>query len=136
MRILLAAPDRDLLKAYRQLLTLEGHTVSVCFEGMQALKCATAERFDAAVASCLLPSIDSGRLVAFFHEQNIPVIVLLDRKPGTGLLLEKDLANAYLPFPFLPGELLSLLEAVRKRFDSSDKPFYGDVHVNTAGFCI
>ncbi|MBQ6022008.1 MAG: response regulator transcription factor [Clostridia bacterium] len=136
MRILLAAPDRDLLKVYRQLLTLHGHTVSVCFEGTQALKTAAVERFDAAVADSLLPSIDTGRLAAYFHERQIPVIVLTHRKPGTALLLEKETPNAYLPFPFLPAELVSLLEAVRQKAQSAEKPVYGDVCVDTAGFRI
>ena len=136
MKILLADPDRDLLKAYRQLLTLQGHTVSVCFEGTEALRVAAQEKPDAAVVNRRLPRIDHGRLVDYFHEQGIPVIVLTDRKPGTGLLLEKNLANAYLPFPFLPAELTELLQAVTEKAAASDKPVYGDVHVDVSGFCI
>ncbi len=136
MKILLADPDRDLLKAYRQLLTLQGHTVSVCFEGTETLRVTAQETFDVAAVNRNLPRIDHGKLVAFFHERGIPVIVLTDRKPGTGLLLGENLANAYLPFPFLPAELIDLLQGVTARATSTEKPVYGDVCVNTAGFCI
>lgn len=136
MKILIADPNRDLLNAYRKRLSMSGHLVTVCFEGTQALRLSAGERFDAVILNHSLPRVSSADIVANLQERGIPVIELLDRPVSTKLLLSVPLANAYLPFPFLPEELGTALTGIGKKIASEETLVFGDVAVPVARFLI
>ena len=136
MKLLLADPDRDFLKAYQTLLSLEGHTVTVCFEGTETVKTAAAEAFDAVILSAALPRVPCADIISLLQEKGIPSVVLTRRKISAALLLNTPLANAYLPFPFLPEELLSLLQRVSDLAGSGETFPVGDARIDVSGFCI
>ena len=136
MRILIADPDRDLLKACSKLLSLHGHTATVCFEGAGALRLAAAETFDAVVLNRAIPRVRSADIVTCLHERNVPVIELPDRPVSTKLLMSQPLANAYLPFPFLPEELRAAVESVTEKAASAETLEYGDVRIPVARFSV
>lgn len=112
MKVLLASPDRDFLSSFEKLLALSGHGVVTSFDGTQVVKLVANGGIDVAVCDENIPRIDINRVAALLSESGIPVIVLLNRKVSTKLLLSDLAANAFLTFPFLPDELAKLIEKV------------------------
>ena len=104
MRILLAAPDRDLLGCYGKLLAADvGETVTA-FDGTQVLTLLETERFNVAVIDSSLPRVKPEALVARLKEQGIPVVIL-SNGPADGL----D-ADALLAYPFNEEELVRVID--------------------------
>ena len=107
MKLLLADPNRDFLKAYHKLLSLEGHEVAVCFEGTETVRALATGQYGAAVVNAALPRVTCGQILAPARETDTRTVVLTNKKISAGLLLSEPLANAYLPFPFLPETVYS-----------------------------
>ena len=101
MRILLAAPDRDLLECYGELLEADFGEVVTAFDGAQVLSLVSSEDFDAAILDCDIPLADHKKLIERIRGKGIPVIALINGSPD----LREPAANAYLSYPFTPGEL-------------------------------
>ena len=120
MRVLLAAPDRDLLQCYQKILEEPYGDVVAAFDGTQVLELLAQGGFDAAVLDRALPRIGHRRILELLHRENIPVVVLQDSPITPALLLGEPLANAYLPYPFLPDELLALLQNVLEKASSKE----------------
>ena len=115
MRILLADPNRDLLSSYQALLEKNGHTVRIAFDGARVLTLLGESAFDFAIVNERLPRIRHDRVIRNLHDAEIPILVLLDRPLTRKILLRRELANAYLSFPFSPEELFAVMEDVRKK---------------------
>ncbi len=134
MRILLADPNRDFLRAYDKLLTLRGYEIAVCFEGTETVRMLSAGRFDLLIVNEMLPLVSCERIVTLAGETNTPCIVLLRRKVSAGILMAAPLANAYLPFPFLPEELTRLICQTQALAQDTHPIVCGDVTVIPARF--
>lgn len=105
MRILFAAPDRDLIRCYGTLLAGPGRTVETAFDGVQVLRLLSEHNWDLLILGRDIPRIDWRRIVAQCCQAGPPVLVLTAKAPDLRLLLEPHPAQAYLPLPFLPEEL-------------------------------
>ena len=103
MRILLAAPDRDLLGCYGKLLAADlGETVTA-FDGTQVLTLLGTETFDVAVIDSSLPRVKFETLTGRLKENGIPVIVLVN-EPGAPAG-----ADAVLSYPFNEEDLVGMI---------------------------
>ena len=119
MRLLLAAPDRDFLRSYGDILSEAlGETVTA-FDGAQVLTLLAEERFDGAILDRSIPRVEYRRLVSRLYSAGIPVIVLLNEAPSSRLLQGDALPNAYLRYPFAPEALIRL---VRDILDRASRP--------------
>ncbi len=136
MRILFAASDRDLLRCYERLLSSEDRTADTAFDGTQVLTKLSAERYDLLILSQDIQRVDCRRIVGFCNGEQIPVIVLTFERPGLRTLLDGTLANAYLPLPFLPDELIALIDSVRGKLSSEETLSFGSFEVKTSSFSI
>lgn len=104
MKILLASPERDLLKCYKALFEADlGETVTA-FDGTQVLSLLSAEAFDIALLDNELPRIEYGKLIGQAKENNVPVIALTN-----GADTSQINANAYLKYPFDYGKIKSVV---------------------------
>ena len=134
MRILFASPDRDLLECYRRILEADlGETVTA-FDGTQAASLLASERFDAAVLDSEIPRIACGTLAARMRERDLPVVVLTKDPVTVRLLAEEAPANAYLPFPFLPEELESLIRDTLEKAASGERLSVFGREADVSGF--
>ena len=115
MRILFAAPDRDLIESYQLLLTPLFGDVATAFDGTQVLSLLDREKFDILVMDEGLPRVDSGRIVERLEERGTPVIMLKTGAVTVRQLTEPVLPNALLPYPFEPAELAELIRRVTAR---------------------
>lgn len=110
MRILFAAPDRDLIRCYGTLLAGPGRTVETAFDGVQVLRLLAEEDWDLLIFSRDIPRIDWRRIAERCNREGPPVLLLSAETPDLRLLLDPVLANACLPLPFLPEELEAMLD--------------------------
>jgi DNA-binding response OmpR family regulator len=103
MRILLAAPDRDLLGCYGKLLAADvGETVTA-FDGTQVLSLLGTEHFDVAVIDCSLPRVKPETLAGRLKEHGIPVVVLDNGHAA------RPYADAQLYYPFNEEDLVEVI---------------------------
>ena len=109
MKILFAAPDRDLLECYKTILENDmGETVTA-FDGAQVLSLLQTEKFDLAALDCDLPRVEFDCLIKKFKEKNVPVIAL------TNGITARQAPDAYLPYPFTPEQLEDVIRGVTEK---------------------
>lgn len=115
MKILFAAPDRDLVKCYQKLLSNDEVSVQTAYDGAQALTKLSEERFDLLIVSQDIPRISAREIVNFCNKNEILVIVLMMESVRLKTLMDEVLANAYLQLPFTPEELESVISGVEEK---------------------
>ncbi len=103
MKILFASPDRDLLSAYGILLSDKDNEVEKAFDGTFVLSKIEDGKPDLMILSSDVPRVDSVKIQQLCKSRQIPVILLLDRKPRSPETVEN--ASEYLIMPFSPREL-------------------------------
>lgn len=135
MEILLADPQRDLLAAYADLLTQGIMQVTTAFDGTQVMHLLSQKRFDIAVIGQHLPRIATPRLSALLHQEHIPHLVMLD-EPVSGRILCRGAAQAYLPFPFTPQELMERIQCVNDLAHSKRTLTWDKLAVDVSNFCF
>ena len=135
MRVMLANPDRDFLLAFTRLLEYENDEVTAVFDGTQVItKLASQQKPDIVVLDEGIPRILSREILKQLNENDIPVIMISDRKINSGKLMDNILANAYLSLPFMPGELTELIKSIDSKHKSKEKLEYEDVKFDISGF--
>jgi len=121
MRILFAAPDRDLLECYKKLLETDlGETVTA-FDGTQVISLFAAKSFDIVILDRELPRIEHKALVERINATGTPVIVLTDEQVSAHSLTECPLPNAYLTYPFTFAQMKETLCDVLEKVSSKEK---------------
>lgn len=118
MRVLFAAPDRDLIRCYETLLAKPDRTVETAFDGVQVLRLLAEGDWDLLILSRDIPRIDWHRIVERCNRQGPPVLLLSAEQPDLRLLLDPVLPNACLPLPFEPQELGAALDRLLAALDS------------------
>jgi DNA-binding response OmpR family regulator len=114
MKILLVDDNNDILRFVNQILQLEGHTVSIARNGLEALQNAAADRPDAVVLDVNMPGMEGWEVCRRLKQQfNIPVMLLTVRAEKDDLKLGAEVgADVYLPKPFEITVFLSSLNAM------------------------
>ena len=136
MKILFAAPERDLLECYKILLEEDfGETVTA-FDGTQAASLLSTENFDIVVLDRDIPRIDHKKLTQLAHKNNSPVIVLTDEPVSAAQLTEDVIPNAYLSYPFNPEEMEDKIRDMIDKATSDEKLTVGDTEIEVSGFRI
>ena len=114
MRIMFAAPDRDLLECYKKLLEDDlGETVTA-FDGTQVLSLLSAESFDVVILDDALPRIGFEKLAKRIRERKIPLVVLTDGKFSAHQRSE-GAGCAYLTYPFTPDTIEKVIRDVLEK---------------------
>src|SRR5438874_709890 len=116
-KILLVDDQPHILKLLQMELETEGHTVVTAGDGEEALAKFQAEPPDLVILDVIMPKRDGFEVLRAIKSnpetQHIPVIMLTvkaqDKDIFEGL---KEGAELYLPKPFHPKELVSLVERV------------------------
>ena len=115
MKILFAAPDRDLLECYKKLFEADlGETVTA-FDGTQVLSLLMTESFDVLILDRNIPRVDYEKIIERANGKSVPTIVLTDETVGARAA-EKALPNGWLSYPFTFARIKeTILEALEKR---------------------
>lgn len=136
MRILFAAPDRDLLECYKIILESDfGETVTA-FDGAQVSSLLSSEEFDLVILDRDIPRIGYKKLIERVHERKTPVIVLTDEIIRVSRLTESPLPNAYISYPFSPDMMRDVIKDVLGKASSGERMMVGRHEINVPGFRI
>ncbi len=115
MRILFAAPDRDLLECFREILKEDlGETVTA-FDGTQVLSLISQEPFDIVILDSGIPRIGYRELIARIREKKIPSVVLSEKPVSSLRTAGEEQADAYLAYPFSADTLIDVIRDVTGR---------------------
>ena len=134
MRILLAAPDRDLLQCCSELLARDAGETVTAFDGTQVMTLLDTESFDLTLLDRSLPRIGSPHIIARMNERRIPTVVLLNSTVKMQDLMEQPLPVDYLSYPFDPEELLNEVKDVVALASSGEQLSFGDMEADTVTF--
>ena len=100
MKILFAAPDRDLLECFKKLLEADlGQTVTA-FDGTHVISLLATESFDILILDRKLPRVEHEVMIERANSKNIPVIVLTDESAGVRRHAQEPLPNVRMSYPF------------------------------------
>ena len=121
MKVLFAAPDRDLLECYKKLLEPGLGEIVTSFDGTQVLSLISSESFDIAVLDETIPRVGFGAIVARMREKKLPVIGLINEPVSVSRLTVEPTANAYLSYPFGAEDMINTIKDVAEKAASDEK---------------
>ena len=136
MKVLFAAPDRDLLECFGKLLSDGAAETVTAFDGAQALSLLGGEAFDAVILDRDLPRVGIGTLIGAARQRGFPVVLLTDEPVRARQLTEDPLPNAYLAYPFTSERLKCVLTDTAEKAKSRDRISIGALTVDVGGFRI
>ena len=124
MKILFAAPDRDLLECYKKLLEPDFGEIVTAFDGTQVFSLFAAEKFDLVILDCDIPRIEHKRILMRINEKQVPVILLTNRPLQITAVPDP---NAYLSYPFTADQITAV---IRNVLENSKRTKKGSESVN------
>ncbi len=136
MRILLAAPDRDLLQCCSELLARDAGETVTAFDGTQVMALLDTESFDLALLDRSLPRIGIPHIIGRLIERRIPVVVLLNGAVTLTDLMDQPLACDFLSYPFESEELIDEVRTVAGLASSEERVAFGDMEIEARAFRI
>jgi len=126
MRVLIVEDEKSMAELLRKGLEEENHSVSVAFDGREALELAELSEFDAIVLDLMLPVVNGFEVARRLRkaENQTPILMLTARDAVADIVKGLDLgADDYLTKPFSFDEFLARLRAVARR-GSSPRPTF------------
>ncbi len=135
MKLLVVEDEKKIANLINNGLREQGYTVDVFHDGVEGLKQATSQPYDAIVLDIMLPGLDGLSVLRSLREKKIatPVMILTAR----GEVNERvDGLNAgaddYMSKPFSMDELVARLRALMRRVTGESISFYkaGDLSMN------
>lgn len=126
IKILLVEDDLNLGLVISDQLTNEGYSVSLCADGVEALKLFNEENFSLCICDIMMPKKDGFTLVGDIRNQNaeIPILILSAKSMTEDKVTGFNMgADDYLTKPFSVEELQMRVKALLKRIHIKvDKP--------------
>ena len=119
--ILVVEDEAAIAEAVAVRLRSEGHTVTVCGDGLEAVERCAKLVPDLVVLDLLLPGLDGLEVCRRIQaERRLPVVMLTARDDETDLVVGLAMgADDYLTKPFSPRELVARVHAVLRRAEST-----------------
>ena len=139
MKILLAEDTADLNKVLCAVLAHEGHDVTPCFDGEEAMAHIESEGFDCLVLDIMMPKKDGIQVLREVRAKNIvtPVLMLTAKSEIDDRVAGLDAgADDYLTKPFAMKELLARVRALTRRkteYGTADLSFH-DIQLHAQTF--
>lgn len=121
-RILVVDDDRNIVDLVRIYMQKEGFTVSMAFDGEEALRQFMANPPHLVILDVMLPGLDGYQVCREIRRVSaIPVIMLTARGESFDKVLGLELgADDYVVKPFDPKELVARVRAVLRRFAGNE----------------
>ena len=112
MKILFAAPDRDLLRSYEKLLAADGLDTVTAFDGTYVLSLMEERVFDVLVLDREIPRVDWRQIIRKAGEKKIPALLLVNGRNAAAGDSGAERPDATLSYPFLHMELISVIQRI------------------------
>jgi DNA-binding response OmpR family regulator len=122
MRVLIVEDEKSMAGLLKKGLEEENHSVSIAFNGREALELADLYEFDAIVLDLMLPQIDGFEVARRLRQSrnDTPVLMLTARDATPDIVRGLDIgADDYLTKPFSFEVFLARLRAVARRSSGS-----------------
>jgi two-component system response regulator CpxR len=117
LKILIADDEKELLDVLRELLELDGHNVTVAYDGEKALQICKENKFDIVFADISMPGMDgidlTKELLVLDKEAKVAVITGLIGTVEVKLALSAG-AKGFLKKPFTKRELDQTIKEILK----------------------
>ena len=119
--ILVVEDEPAIASAVAARLESEGHHVTVCHDGMQAVDVCAELEPDLVVLDLLLPGLDGLEVCRRIQaDRRVPVLMLTARDDETDMLVGLAVgADDYMTKPFSPRELVARVNAVLRRVNEA-----------------
>lgn len=113
--VLVVEDDPAVAQMMDQILTLEGYATTLASDGRRAFEALRTNRFDIVVLDVMLPGMDGIEIMKAIREEpltaDVPVVIVSAKTDeATTWAGWKAGCNYYMPKPFDPEELLSILK--------------------------
>ena len=118
MHVLIVEDEKKMAELLKRGLEEENHSVSLAFDGRDALEMAQALEYDAIVLDLMLPGIDGFEVARRLRKggNKTPILVLTARDTVPDVVKGLDIgADDYMTKPFSFEEFLARLRAVSRR---------------------
>jgi DNA-binding response OmpR family regulator len=141
MEILVVEDDIKISDILVKVLSDDGYTTEVVYNGLEGLYYASNGDYDAILLDLMLPKMDGFEVLKMLRVQkiNTPVLMLTARGELEDRVKGLDLgADDYLPKPFAPKELLARLRAIIRRSSNVvlDEITFEDLVVNKNAYTL
>jgi DNA-binding response OmpR family regulator len=141
MKILVVEDDIKISDILVKVLSDDGYTTEVVYNGLEGLYYASNGDYDAILLDLMLPKMDGFEVLKMLRVQkiNTPVLMLTARGELEDRVKGLDLgADDYLPKPFAPKELLARLRAIIRRSSNVvlDEITFEDLVVNKNAYTL
>ncbi len=122
--ILVVEDEPAIASAVAARLESDGHAVTVCHDGLQAVDVCEVLVPDLVVLDLLLPGLDGLEVCRRIQaDRRVPVLMLTARDAETDMLVGLAVgADDYMTKPFSPRELVARVSAVLRRVNDSSPP--------------
>lgn len=136
MRILIVEDEKRLADTIRDLLSSNGYTADVSYDGEDGYDNAMSGIYDAVILDVMLPKMDGFEIVKGLREQGsaVPVLMLTARSAISDKVNGLDCgADYYLTKPFENAELLACVRSLMRRQSEYVGSIltFGDVELDT-----
>lgn len=141
MHVLIVEDEKKMAELLKRGLEEENHSVSLAFDGRDALEMAQALEYDAIVLDLMLPGIDGYEVARRLRKggNQTPILVLTARDTVPDVVKGLDIgADDYMTKPFSFEEFLARLRSVSRR-GSAVRPTVlqvGDLILNPASHVV
>jgi two-component system alkaline phosphatase synthesis response regulator PhoP len=114
-KILVVDDDNSIVEILKHLLTREGHTVCVAYNGKEGLAAARQEKPDLIILDIMMPEIDGITVSGILFQDPVlrltPVLILTAKGPSARKVLDLvPNVRKYVDKPFDPPELLKTVQ--------------------------
>ena len=119
-KILIVDDEEDIVAALSIRLKALGYDVIPAYDGMEGLLKAREEKPDLILLDIMLPKLDGYKVcrILKFDEKfrHIPIIMITAKGDESNIKMGEEVgADAYVPKPFNPEELMSKIEELLKK---------------------
>ncbi len=116
--ILVADDDREIVKAIRKLLEMEGYRVLSAYNGLEALEVLVENEVHLIILDIMMPKLDGlSALMKIRENKNIPILLLSAKTEESDKVLGLSMgADDYISKPYQPAELVARVKSALRRY--------------------
>ena len=116
--ILVADDDREIVKAIRKLLEMEGYRVLSAYNGLEALEVLVENEVHLIILDIMMPKLDGlSALMKIRENKNIPILLLSAKTEESDKVLGLSMgADDYISKPYQPADLVARVKSALRRY--------------------
>lgn len=137
-RVLVVDDEKLIVKGIRFSLEQDGMEVSCAYDGEEALKLATEQKFDMILLDIMLPKMDGFEVCQRIREfSNVPIVMLTAKGDDMDKILGLEYgADDYITKPFNILEVKARIKAIMRRTKAAEQPVAGGKIIQAKGMKI